>query len=1209
MKMKLRQVLAAGYVLLLSALLSVPLRAQVAGATLSGTITDAQGGAIPNAKVSARNVATGVSTDITTNATGFYSIVNLLPGDYEVNVSAPGFNTTATKVTLTVGAKQELSTSLQVGQVTQEVQVTGVAPIVETTNATLSGEVQGTQIIQLPLNGRDWAQLATLQPGVAQVRPHEAVDAPGGSTRGLGMQMTVDGNRPQQNVYRLNGVIVNDYSNAGPGNVLGANVGVDAIQEFSVLTSNYSAEYGFTSGGVINAITRSGTNALHGSVYEFVRNDAFDAADFFDNANNRSKGEFRRNQFGASAGYKVLKDRAFLFGDYEGLRQVKAVPQSAKTLAPNVRLGIINNVSTGQPRPALVGPCVYIGTGTSLDGKPFPNSTNFAPGQAATCIDNTIAKLIGSAGGFGLDPLPNDPAGLIGPSNNIGNYNTNGKQNVTDNYGTVRGDLRISDKDSLSGSWYRDASTWSRPDALNQGRSGFQVPHKAYTLEENHVFSSAMVNTVRLGYSRSDLASPAISNSNPLALDTTLGMLPGCTAPGVSIGSNGLSVNSATVTGFGGFTNAQGFYAHTGRLELFDDVSRTAGKHSLKFGFMYLDNHDNWGQGAGCGGSASFKSVTDFLQNIPAKVRMPRLPPFVPPPTTHHYRSSVFGGYAQDDWKVFSNLTLNLGLRYEMQTIPSETQGKINQLETLWQNPGTSCVADINGLATCPGFYHQVFQRNPTLKNFEPRIGFAWDPFRTGKTSVRGGFGVFDVLPMSYMFALNSLQTAPNGAEIDLSCGAVKKCGPGTYPTGFPALALAGAGGGNSLRWGFNEQFPKRNYVFQWNLNVQRQVTPSTSVTLAYSGSRGIHNPWQTDDLNTVFPYRTSAGWLFPNPVGSGCLPAPPDCSATDAALGLPASFNDNPTGIVPGLLINPQTTAAQIQSTIFQAKSWYNSMQVRVDKRMSHGFQVGGSFTWGKSIDTTSSSFAGDNYSNNISPVVPWWDLTVVKGLSDFNVTRNIVINALWQVPTPASFRGPAAWIARGWGLGGVFEASDGTPMWPLDGVDGDPMGQYNGAPIAIPDVVAGCATTNPSSGRHGLLQYINPNCFINAVAPNAAFFNAAPPFGCDKSFITPGMDPLTCINLLGNLGRNNIVGPGLFTVDFSAVKDNHIRALGETLDLQFRAEMFNLLNRANFAAVPAGNLEALDSTGSPVGKFGRLDAPLQVPNREIQFALKLIW
>jgi Carboxypeptidase regulatory-like domain/TonB-dependent Receptor Plug Domain len=394
MKGKLGQLLAGVCVLCISALISLPLRAQVAGATLTGTVTDTQGGAIPNAKVSARNVATGVSTDTTTNAAGAFNIVNLVPGDYEANVSAPGFGTVVTKVTLTVGATQALNPSLQVGQVTQELQVTGVAPIVETTNATLSGEVVGTQIIELPLNGRDWAQLATLQPGVAQVRPHEAVDAPGGETRGLGMQMTVDGNRPQQNAYRLNGIIVNDYSNAGPGNVLGANMGVDAIQEFSVLTSNYSAEYGFTSGGVINAITKSGTNTFHGSAYEFVRNSAFDAANFFENANGETKGGFTRNQFGASAGWKVLKDRAFLFGDYEGLRQAKAVPQIAQTLTANARLGIINDAN-GNPIPALVGAC------------PFPNSTNLAPGRASVCVDNTMEKLVSPSGtpAGGLEPL------------------------------------------------------------------------------------------------------------------------------------------------------------------------------------------------------------------------------------------------------------------------------------------------------------------------------------------------------------------------------------------------------------------------------------------------------------------------------------------------------------------------------------------------------------------------------------------------------------------------------------------------------------------------------------------------------------------------------------------------------------------------------------------------------------------------------------
>jgi hypothetical protein len=244
----------------LGLLISLPLRAQVAGASLSGTITDPQGAVVVGAKISATNVATGVTSETTTNSTGVYNLVNVNAGNYEVTISATGFTTAKSKIELTVGSQQQLSVSLTVGQVTQTVEVTGAAPNVQTENATLSGNIESQQIVELPLNGRDWTSLATLEPGVVSVRPHEQVTQPGGNLRGLGNQLTVDGNRPTQNVYRLNGVIVNDYSNAGPGNVLGASIGVDAIQEFSVLTANYSAEYGFTSGGVINAITKSGTN-------------------------------------------------------------------------------------------------------------------------------------------------------------------------------------------------------------------------------------------------------------------------------------------------------------------------------------------------------------------------------------------------------------------------------------------------------------------------------------------------------------------------------------------------------------------------------------------------------------------------------------------------------------------------------------------------------------------------------------------------------------------------------------------------------------------------------------------------------------------------------------------------------------------------------------------------------------------------------------
>src|SRR5438874_4815931 len=299
----------------------IPLRAQVAGATITGTITDATGGVIASAQVSAKNVSTDIVTSTKSNSDGLYTVTNLIPGDYQVTVAAPGFTTKVLNVTLTVGAQRALDVTMAVGQSQQTVQVTEEAPTIQLATATISGVVQGSEVRELPLNGRDWASLATLQPGVASVRTQEAVTQVGSHARGLGMQMTIDGNRPTQNTYRLNGIIINDYSNAGPGSVLGQNLGVDAIQEFSVLTNNYTAEYGFTSGGVINAITRSGTNDFHGSAYEFIRNSALDAANFFENASGLKKAVFRRNQFGGSAGGPVWSDKIFIFCDYEGLRQ------------------------------------------------------------------------------------------------------------------------------------------------------------------------------------------------------------------------------------------------------------------------------------------------------------------------------------------------------------------------------------------------------------------------------------------------------------------------------------------------------------------------------------------------------------------------------------------------------------------------------------------------------------------------------------------------------------------------------------------------------------------------------------------------------------------------------------------------------------------------------------------------------------------------
>jgi hypothetical protein len=1175
-------------------LYSSPVRAQVAGATLSGTISDAQGGAVVNAKVTVKNGATGITTETATNSSGAYNIVNLLPGEYQVSISAAGFKTSTSKVTLVVGTNQQLSLSLAVGEITQSVEVTGAAPTVETTNATLSGNIQSEQILELPLNGRDWASLATLEPGVASVRPHESVDQPGGNLRGLGAQLTIDGNRPTQNVYRLNGVIVNDYSNAGPGNVLGASVGVDAIQEFSVLTANYSAEYGFTSGGVINAVTKSGTNQFHGSLYEFLRNAALDSSNYLQGPN---KGAFTRNQFGGSGGGPIKKNKIFIFGDYEGLRQRKGIPGQAQVLTQNARNGIVNNPDGSAQTP--------LPPGTAC---PFPNMT-LHPG-GTTCVDNFVYSFMNA-----LDPFPNcnisGPNCLVGPDNNSALYTFTAAQAVTDNYVTLRGDVKLSDKDSLNSSWYWDHSSWAKPDPLDLSTSGYIIPNQAISVEENHVFSTSMVNSIRLGYTQSIVRNPGIAALNPALVDTQFGMTSSLAAPGISPqGGGGGGIGN--LTSFGGFSKAGGFSDWVHYYEVFDDASRTFGNHTVKFGFEFLRNHTDLINGNGTG-SASFLDLAHFLENITNSVRMPTSPPFTAGNTKHYNRNSVFGGYVQDDWKMRSNLTVNFGLRYEMSTIPYELDRKFRILPELWTNPG-NCVEDSNGLpvdSTCTALRDSVFPRNPTVRNFEPRVGFAWDPFKSGKTSVRGGFGLFDVLPMPYMFGLNALQGSPAGAEVDLTASQIPQ---GAFDKGYAAIALgtsASAGG----RFQYVDPNPRRNYVMQWNANVQRQITTSTSVTLAYAGSRGIHNPFQTDTLNTVFPFNTSAGWLFPvvpsvipsqtPPPGTFIPPVgtPVACSSLFAPPGsCGTGVTTQPTGIVPGNIINPFIPNL-ILSVAFQSQSWYNSFQANFLKRFSHTFQMEASFTWQKSMDTSSGSFAGDNFSSNPTAAVPWWDLSINKGLSDFNVGRNLSINWLWQVPTPASLSGPVGWIAKGWGVEGLLELSDGSPIWPLGGLASDPLGQINQEPMTIPDLAPGCTPKN--AVQPGNLQYLRPECFILPIAP--AGFDPTHT-KCDQSIIlaNPSLNPNACSNLLGHLARNSIIGPGLFNIDTSFVKDNHIRKLGETFNVQFRGELFNILNHTNFRP-PTDNLIALDPL--PISGFGRLDQDTQVPMREIQFALKIVW
>src|SRR3984957_19680724 len=336
------KILASLLVTIMALFCAVATFSQVTGATLSGTIVDPSGSVIAGAQISVRNTATGISKDSQSDDAGYYSAPNLAPGTYEIKVSATGFNTSVSTVTLAVGAQQQFNISMKVGETSQTVQVTEAAPQIDLTSSTLTGQVESQTVEDLPLNGRDWTSLATLHPGVALIEEQMDYSTSARGNRGFGAELTISAQRTTTNNYRLDGISVNDYANSGPGNVIGAALGVDAIQEFSVLTGGFSAEYGKAAGGVVNAITKSGSNTFHGDLYEFLRNSALDSRDYFSRSGDTPVAQFRRNQFGASAGGPITKDKTFIFGDYEGMRQAKGITTTITVPSDAARGGTIS---------------------------------------------------------------------------------------------------------------------------------------------------------------------------------------------------------------------------------------------------------------------------------------------------------------------------------------------------------------------------------------------------------------------------------------------------------------------------------------------------------------------------------------------------------------------------------------------------------------------------------------------------------------------------------------------------------------------------------------------------------------------------------------------------------------------------------------------------------------------------------------------------
>jgi hypothetical protein len=699
-------------------------------------------------------------------------------------------------------------------------------------------------------------------------------------------------------------------------------------------------------------------------------------------------------------------------------------------------------------------------------------------------------------------PLPN--RGLIG-NGDTGNFAFSGQVVTPENYFTTRIDYKISAKDLLVGSYTFDQAQTTQPDQFNLRLNELRTKRNVLSLQENHTFSSELLNSFRFGVNRVvaeiGLTPAAIQ---PIAADTSYGFLPAKTSG---------NINIAGLTNFtGGLGAASPYNFHWTSVQGYDDVSWTHGKHAVRFGVAFERMLDNIFANADPNGIFTFNSLSDFLTNRPYGLTL-GIPGTATP---RDLRDNLFGAYVQDDVRLRPNLTVNLGLRYEMSTVPTEVAGKLSALRN---------ISDPSPHLGSPYF------ANPTLTNFEPRVGFAWDPQDNGKVVVRSGFGIFDVLPLPYEFELLSVGVAPffqNATPTQLP--------PGSFFQG----AIQIAQNANTLRYAWIEPNPRRNYVMQWNLGVEAQVSKSTNILLAYVGSRGIHQPFRADDTNLVLPTQTPQGLAWPTPIGSGTK-------------------------------INPNV--GRIDGLLWRGDSYYNALQAQVHANWGSRLQLQGSYTWGKSIDTGSATIAGDQFANSVSSL-PWYDLRVARARSDFDVAQTFSARFTYQLPSPETL--PHAWPLKGWRLAGTYQASTGSPFTPV--IAGDPLGTKSSDPYDVPNLLnlPGCQNpTNPGNPA----SYLKVQCF---------------------AFPNP-------VNILGHLGRNSIVGPGLSSLDISVFKENQLSVFSEVLNLQLRIEVFNILNHPNFAP-PLDHRTLFDATGRAINGAGQIDTT-STPSRQMQLGLKISW
>lgn len=739
--------------------------AQGTTSTISGTVHDTTGAALPGVTIEVTNLDTSRLRTTVTDSVGRYRLPALEAGTYSVKGSLQGFRTAVVeRVVVTISSEAVVDLTTGVGELTEHVTVTGEVPLVQTTTAELSGLVNEKEIRDLPLNGRSYEALAYLQPGVAQF-----TSASTGTTaliaNGAGSKMSVSGTPTDFQSFLLDGTDVHDHAGFTPGSVARNNLGVDAIREFRVLTQNYSAEYGRTAGGVVSAVTRSGANTLSGSVFEFFRDNDLDAPTYFDQGRTKP---FRRNQFGAAAGGPIVRDRTFFFVNFEGLREdlSQTLPRTVPTAA--ARLGQLPT------RTVQVSPLIK----PYLDLLPLPNGRDFGDGT--------------------------------------GEYLWVAQTLTREDFASIRLDHQLTGRQSLFARVTLDRAKSTLPNTLPPFMSQLTSNSTFTTVEHKHILSSRMVNVARAAFNRTD---PLLEDTVDLPNDATFGFVPGRTW---SIASS----NSA-FSDIGHLNSAPQEFAQN-ILQFSDDLDLQRGAHSIRMGFN-IERIQNNNETQASQAQYQFTDVASLLQATPTRFVALTLDSG----TVAKFRQSFIGYYVQDDVRVSERLTLNLGLRHEFITIPTETTG------------GQANIRDVVH-DTAPTF-GSVFTKNPSLKNVAPRLGVAWMPWGETRPILRGGVGVYYNEIMGRMYYQYARSGFLKTAQIN-------------NPP-FPSPGLERVTSGN-VAFSIWDPQPKTPTVYQYNATVEQQLPSSVVVTVSYVGSQGRN--WVRDrSPNTRTPQVLPNGQLF----------------------------------------------------------------------------------------------------------------------------------------------------------------------------------------------------------------------------------------------------------------------------------------------------------------------------------------------------------